>query len=108
MNAQKDEKKRILNIIRTTDQGVVISVLVQPRAVRTECVGLHGDALKFRLSAPPVDGMANETLCAYLTKLFKVSRGSVVLCSGKNARRKRVLIKGVSVDEVQEKLIKKS
>jgi len=89
-----------------TDQGIVMNVHIQPRASRTEFVGLHGNALKFRISAPPVEGLANEALCGYLAKAFRISKGSVVICSGHEARQKRVLLKGVSPEQVKEKLFK--
>jgi uncharacterized protein (TIGR00251 family) len=48
------------------NKGVVLTVHVLPKASCTECVGLHGDALKIRVSAPPVDGAANEELIRFI------------------------------------------
>lgn len=53
-------------------------------------MGLHGDALKIKICSPPVDGQANQYLCAYLAKLCGISKGAVRIESGDNARRKRV------------------
>jgi uncharacterized protein (TIGR00251 family) len=68
---------------------------VQPRASRTEVVGWHGDAVKIRIKAPPVDGAANEELTRFLSKTIGVSRQSVQITAGASARRKRVKIDGV-------------
>jgi uncharacterized protein (TIGR00251 family) len=94
------------DFISRTEQGIVMNVHIQPRASRTEYVGFHGNALKFRISAPPVEGLANEALCGYLAKVFRISKGSVVICSGQEARQKRVLLKGVSPEQVNNTLLK--
>ena len=68
---------------------------VQPRASRTEVVGWHGDAVKIRLKAAPVDGAANAELIRFLSKVIGVSRQAVQITAGAHARRKRVKIDGV-------------
>src|SRR6185436_15725261 len=83
-------------MILDSPAGAVLTVLVQPNAIRTEYVGIHGDTLKFRVAAPPVDGAANETLCAYLAKRFGLAGSAVTLQSGRGTRRKRILLRGVS------------
>ena len=83
-----------------------MNVRVQPRASKSEYVGIIGNALKFRISAPPVDGLANEALCRYLAKELNISKGSVVMCSGHEARLKRILLKGVSLEQITETLMK--
>ena len=65
---------------------------MQPGAKRTEIAGSHGDALKIRLAAPPVDGRANEALLAFLAEAFGVPARQVTLLSGATGRRKRVRI----------------
>lgn len=74
----------------------ILSLQIQPNAKKNEWVGLHGDALKLRLHAPPVDGKANEALCAFLAEIFAVKRQSVVLLSGQTSRYKRVQIKNTT------------
>ena len=76
----------------------------QPRASQTEIVGLHGDALKVRLAVPPVEGQANAELCQFLAQYFGVLRQEVQILSGKGARQKRVLIKGKTSQEIQDRL----
>ena len=82
--------------ITPTDDGVMLAVQVQPRASRTEYVGRHGDAIKIRLAAPPVDGEANEELVRFLARHLGVGRGEVIIASGATTKRKRVRIEGVT------------
>ncbi len=69
-------------------------VRVQPRATRSEIVGEYGDALKVRLSAPPVDGAANEALVDFLAKELGVARRDVRIVSGASSRAKTVEVAG--------------
>ena len=71
---------------------LILQVQVQPRASREEFAGLHGDALKVRLTAPPVDGKANAALIAFLARSFGVAKRAVVLVHGETGRSKRVRI----------------
>jgi len=89
---------------RAADGSVMLTLHIQPGAKKTEIVGLHGEALKIRLAAPPVDGKANSALIAYLAKVCGVSRSDVVLVSGESARAKRVRIVGVA-EAVLEALV---
>jgi uncharacterized protein (TIGR00251 family) len=72
--------------------AIVLTLHVQPGASRTEVVGVHGDALRIRLAAPPVDGKANVLLLRYLADAFGVPVRNVVLLRGESARRKLVRI----------------
>jgi uncharacterized protein (TIGR00251 family) len=76
-------------------------VRVQPRASRTEVVGLHGDVLKVRLAAPPVEGAANEALLELLADALGVPRRSVRLVSGEASRGKVVEVDGVTVENIR-------
>jgi uncharacterized protein len=72
--------------------GVVLAVTVVPGASRTEVAGLHGDALRVRLAAPPVDGKANDALVAWLAHELHCPRRDVVLLRGHAARRKQIAL----------------
>jgi uncharacterized protein (TIGR00251 family) len=76
-------------------------VRVQPRASRSEIVGLHGDALKVRISAPPVDGAANAALVELLAAALGVPRRSVRVVSGATSRGKIVEVDGVDVENIR-------
>ncbi|MBL8523398.1 MAG: DUF167 domain-containing protein [Betaproteobacteria bacterium] len=69
-----------------------------PGAKRTALQGLHGDALKIRVAAPPVDGAANEALKKFLAQTFKVPLRNVELISGASSRNKRFSIQDSIVD----------
>lgn len=70
----------------------MINVLLQPRARQNEIMGKHGDALKIRITAPPVDGKANAHLCRFLASLLDVPASSIDIISGETSRNKRVRI----------------
>ena len=84
--------------------GVVLSLHIQPGAKTTELCGLHGDALKIRLHAPPVDGKANDCLLAFIAATLGVARARVSLVAGQTSRAKRVAVAGVGMAEVREKI----
>jgi hypothetical protein len=84
--------------------AATLSIYVQPRASRTEVAGLHGEAIKIRVAAPPVDGAANDALIRFLSERLGVSRSAVAIVSGATSRTKRVRIAGVSVTEVLARL----
>ena len=71
---------------------LILDVHIQPRASKDEIVGYHGDRLKIRITAPPVDGKANQHLLAFLAQVFKVPKRDVVLLAGETGREKRVKV----------------
>lgn len=83
--------------MRPVPGGVRFRVRVQPRAARNEAAGLHGAALRVRLTAPPVEGAANEACLAFLAERLGVPRGCLTLVSGHASREK--LIEALGVDE---------
>lgn len=82
------------------DDGVLLTVHVQPGARQTAAAGVHGDALKIRLQAPPVDGKANAALLDYLAAILCVSLRQLTLVAGQTSRRKRVRISDIAPDAV--------
>ncbi len=81
-----------------------ILVHVQPRAKQTEIVGWHGDAIRIRVAAPPVEGAANDELVRFLAERLELSRSQVQLASGPASRRKRVHVSGLTPDQVLARL----
>jgi len=69
-----------------------LTVHVQPGAKTTSCAGIHGDALKIRLAAPPVDGKANQALIAWLAKTLGCPQSAIELIRGQTSRRKTLSI----------------
>lgn len=82
-------------------EGVLLQVLVQPRASRNEVAGLQGEELKVRLTSPPVEGAANKTCTAYFAKLLGVPKSAVELVVGDRSRHKRLLARGVTAAQVR-------
>ncbi|WP_447594826.1 DUF167 domain-containing protein [Aquipseudomonas campi] len=78
---------------RWDGDDLILDCHLQPKASRDEFAGLHGERLKIRLTAPPVDGKANAHLMAFLGKAFGVAKSQVSLESGELNRQKRVRIK---------------
>jgi len=75
--------------------GVTLRLHIQPGAKKTEVVGMHGEALKIRLAAPPVDGKANDCLIAFLADQLGVAKAAISLVGGDTSRAKRVRVSGV-------------
>jgi len=73
-------------------KDLLLRVRVQPKASRDEISGLQGEALKVRITAPPVDGKANAHLVKFLAKQFGVAKSAVTLLSGETGRDKRLRI----------------
>lgn len=89
-------------VVTARDDGTVrFSVRVQPRASRAGVDGVHGDALKVRVHAPPVEGAANAAVVAVLAEALGVARRDVRIVSGESARSKLVEVRGVSVAAVR-------
>ena len=83
------------------EKWCTFQVHVQPRARRDEIKGLHGDALKIRLSAPPVEDRANQALQKFLAKQLGVPPSAVEILTGHASRHKRVRVSGISGDAVR-------
>lgn len=82
--------------------GLKFNLYVQPRSSRNQVVGLHGNALKVKIKAPPVEGAANTMCIAVLAKALNVPKSAIELVSGKTARTKRLLIKIAGNDDADK------
>jgi uncharacterized protein (TIGR00251 family) len=76
----------VMNWLVADGDGVSLRLHVQPGAKKTEIAGLHGDALKIRLAAPPVDGKANACLIEFIARQLGVAKSAVELLSGETSR----------------------
>jgi uncharacterized protein len=88
----------------TADDGLVLRVHVQPGAGREAVVGIHGDALKVRVVAPPVSGRANTALLSLLARSLGVDGKALEITSGETARAKRVKVTGLEPEELEARL----
>jgi len=82
-----------MQFLKETSQGIVLKVFVQPRSAKNMIAGQHGDALKIKLTAPPVDGAANKMCIQYLAKFLKIPKSSLEIISGHTSRTKRILLR---------------
>ena len=79
--------------IKEDPQGIVLRVILQPRSSRNMIAGLRGDALKIKVTAPPVGGAANKMCIQYLSKCLKMPKSSFQILSGHSSRTKHILVR---------------
>ena len=90
--------------IKNTPAGVTFSVRVHPRARKNALNGEVGDSLKLSLTAPPIDGRANQACTDFLAEVLNVPRSSVTIAAGQSSRIKVIRVAGLSADEVRARL----
>lgn len=90
--------------VHETANGVAFAVRVHPRAKKNSITGEIGDACKVSLTAPPVDGRANQACIKFFAKLFAVHVSSVSIASGETSRDKIIRVTGLSAEKVRSKL----
>jgi uncharacterized protein (TIGR00251 family) len=90
--------------VKDAGSGARFAVKVHPRTKQNAITGETGDALKVALTAPPVDGKANQACIEFFAKLLKVPRSSVSIASGESSRNKVIEIAGISAEEVRRRL----
>lgn len=79
---------------RWQDGALLLELAIQPGASKSEVSGLHGERLKIRIQAPPVDGKANRALIDYLADAFETPRSRIAVVRGETGRTKTVRIDG--------------
>ena len=92
------------NWIEELNEGLLICINVQPRASRTEIVGIHKDTLKIKFTSPPVDGAANSLLIKFISKELGIAKSRINLRSGERSRQKKIIIEGISEKEFIKQL----
>ena len=78
---------------RQTPEGVIFKILVQPRSSKNKISGLHDEALKIKLTAPPVDNAANRMCLKFLAKSLGISKSRLEISAGHNSRNKQILLR---------------
>jgi len=81
---------------REVEAGISFKVRLQPRASKNEITGLQGDALKVRLTSPPVDGEANQACREFFAELLNKARSAVKITAGHKSRNKTLEVEGIS------------
>ena len=79
--------------------GLKFNIYVQPRSSRNQVVGPHGDALKMKIKAPPVEGAANKMCVAVMAKALKVPKSAIEIVSGQTNRTKRLLVRTMGTSD---------
>ena len=87
--------------IKSVPGGVTLAVRVTPRSRKNEIAGADGQALRVKLTAPPVDGTANAALCEFLARVLGVRTSAVTLIAGQTSRHKVVRVEGITVDQAR-------
>ena len=90
--------------LSSSPTGVSFAVKIHPWAKKNAITGEVGDALKLSLTAPPVDGRANEACIDFFANLLKVQRSSVTIASGQKNRRKVIRVAGLSLEEIRKRI----
>ena len=90
--------------IHDTPAGATFQVKVHPRARKSAITGVVGDALNLALTAPPVEGRANEACVKFLAEFLNVPRSSVTIAAGESSRQKLIRIAGMRAAQVEDKL----
>lgn len=90
--------------VKDTTAGVTFSIRVHPRARKNAITGVIGDAIKLTLTAPPVEGKANEACVEFLAEFLNVPRASVTIVAGQSSRNKVIRVVGRSTAQVEERL----
>ena len=93
-----------MTFLKPQKNGVGLALHIQPRAAKSRFMGLYGEALKLAVTAAPTDGRANKAVIAFLASFFKIPKSAVIIKSGQQSRKKRVLLSGISLAEAEKKL----
>ena len=83
------------------EKGLVVDVALQPRASKDEVASWDGETLKVRVTAPPVDGKANDRLVKVLAKALGIARSRICIAGGAASRRKRLVVDGISDEDLE-------
>ncbi len=86
------------------DGTISLCIHVQPQASKSKIVGLHNGRLKIAVAAPPVDGKANKEVVRFLAKFLRLAKRDVVIQSGAQSKRKKVLLRSIQLQDVSERI----
>lgn len=87
--------------IKETEEGVIFSVLIQPRSSKNEIVGLQDDFIKIKVTSPPIDGRANKQFLNILGEKLKINKSMIEIIGGSKSRRKTIKIKHITKKEIE-------
>jgi uncharacterized protein (TIGR00251 family) len=108
MSAGRSKTRKLRKFkITEAERGTAFAVRVIPRASRNEVEGIKGNALKVRVTAPPVKGAANKALVELLAERLKIRKSQIDIVAGRTSRQKMISVVGLQPSEVEERLFEK-
>lgn len=93
-----------MSVFKELNGAVTFAVKVIPRAQKNQIVGIEGEAIKIRLSAPPVEGKANDALIEFLAESLNIARAQIEIVTGQTSRRKIVRVRGRTAKQIADAL----
>lgn len=87
--------------IDETEDGIVFDIRVIPRSSRCQLAGIQGDALKLRITAPPVEGAANKECIRFLSEVLGVKRSQIRIVAGHQSKNKKISISGIRKKDIE-------
>jgi hypothetical protein len=91
-----------MTYIKETESGVILRIHVVPKSSKSEIAGVQDDALKLKITSPPVEGQANEACIKFLSGVLGVRKTHVKIVSGHKSRRKTIAIEGIGKKEIED------
>ena len=88
--------------INSYENGIRLSAIIQPRSSKNEVTGIYNNALKIRLTSPPVDGAANKACIRFFSKLLEVSPSEITIVQGFSSRNKTIEVIGLTEKQFRE------
>jgi len=101
-NGAQSSNIQNMDFLSETSTGVSLRLHIVPKASKTAINGIHGNALKLKVQAPPVDGKANKAIINFLSTLFSIPKRNIILKSGVSSRQKMFIIKGLNIEKAQK------
>ncbi len=95
------ELQKTMLPIKETKEGVIFNIRVVPRSSRCELAGIQEDALKLKITAPPVDGKANSECIRFLADKLNIRKKRVVIIAGHKSRRKTIAVSGLKSKDIE-------
>lgn len=91
----------MMQVIQKRSDGIIMRIAVQPKSSKNMIAGIHGDAIKIKLTAPPADNAANKMCIEYIADWLSVPKSRVEILSGQTGRKKNILIRCLDESSIQ-------
>ena len=88
-------------MIKDTKDGVIFNIVVVPRSSRRQLAGTQEDALKLKVTAPPIEGKANEECIKILADKLDVRKSRIAIIAGHKSKRKTIAISGLKSKDIE-------